>query len=162
MDEHDCLGFWGHWVDLTYDGNIIGILDRIAYGDVLRMSPATYNAMSQLQRTIERALDLGDPQINDWTGGGVPSFPESDEILMCYVINQLISGLSQDENDLAGPGQHNPPVVIGPPSWMYTGHRQQATHDVTKILSNPGSGGPPDGNFGTDLLGRVKSSLGST
>src|SRR6185295_5238457 len=156
MANHDCLCFWGQWANLDDPANFFDIIDHIARGDVLRMSKPTYDTIVALQRAIERAV--GDPEapVLVWVGGGVPSFPEGDEALMCAVANQIIAGLGADEADVS-PGCHDPIFVSSPPGWLMTGSRQMAPSDVRNVLKFDGLGGGGDPTLGTDLLGRVRN-----
>jgi hypothetical protein len=153
MSEHLCYdSFWGMWAP-----ELVDILNQIAPGDAVNMSPATYAALYSLQRDLEFALDVRPKAIPDHQGHGTNFSPE-DEAVLRATVQHVQVGLADDRFD-GGMGCH----VGAPPGWIRTGEPQKSIVDAIRVLGGDehGSGPvppfcPPDG-----VLGRIRSALGS-
>jgi hypothetical protein len=154
---HPCTDFWKTWSDCLFD-----IFDHAAPpiepGDGCRMSIDTYNALCNLMWAIEDATGRVRTFPSDYLGQA-NVLPPGQEPLLLNSVMQMLVGLQNDHNDLgtdADPVHH----AAGPLAWIIDGNAEtdpaDATKDPVKILIGDEAPKPL-----TDLLGRIKSALGS-
>jgi hypothetical protein len=158
---HNCKDFWNPVAGILFEF-LEGATPPVGPGDGLDMSQQTYLSLCSLQRAIEDAVGIPPGDIREYTGpAGELVLPANQEEVFRLAVEQMVAGLQNDRYDWVGPPDQHESFSPSPPGWMNTGVAQSGALQILYVAP-PLPGSPKSAlAAGTDLYGRVRSSLGS-